>query len=184
MFMSAADSVAADSVNDPRFPIGRFQFPAQVAAEERGPWMDRLAAAPARLRAAALQLSERQLDTPYREGGWTAREVIHHVPDSHLNSYVRFKLALTEDEPVIKPYDEAAWAKLEDTRVTPVETSLALLEALHTRWVLLLRGLADAQWARTMRHPEMGLLRLDQVLALYAWHSDHHIAHVELIGRL
>lgn len=165
-------------MSDPRFPIGRFSYPASVSAEQRAAFLDRIAAVPARLRAAVSGLTDAQLDTPYREGGWTIRQVVHHVPDSHMNSYVRFKLALTEDEPTIKPYDEAAWALLPDTAATPVETSLALLEALHERWVTLLRGLSEEQWKRTMRHPVNGLLRLDQVLALYAWHGDHHIAHI------
>ncbi len=163
---------------DPRYPIGCFQFPQSVSATEREDFLLRLVGAPARLRVAVTGLSEKQLETPYREGGWTVRQVIHHVPDSHMNSYVRFKLALTENEPTIKPYDEAAWASLKDSAETPVETSLLLLESLHERWVTLLRGLTEEQWARTMRHPEIGLLRLDQVLALYAWHGDHHTAHI------
>ena len=166
---------------DPRYPIGPFNWPRTVSAEEREALMNRLASAPARLRAAVAALTDTQLDTPYREGGWSPRQVAHHVPDSHMNSYIRFKLALTEDEPLIKPYDEAAWATLGDTSATPVETSLTLLEALHSRWVTLLRGLNEAHWKRTMRHPVNGLLRLDQVLALYAWHGDHHIAHVTLV---
>jgi hypothetical protein len=165
-------------MNDPRFPIGRFEYPQSVSNEEREELMFRLATAPARLRTAVEELTEAQLDTPYREGGWTIRQVTHHLPDSHMNSYVRFKLALTEDKPTIKPYDEAAWALLGDTAATPVETSLVLLESLHARWVTLLRGLGDSQWKREMRHPQNGLLRLDQVLALYAWHGDHHIAHI------
>ncbi len=163
---------------DPRFPIGVFTMPRTVTPEERAACLTRIAALPARLRVAVAGLTESQLDTPYRSGGWTVRQVVHHLPDSHMNSYVRFKLALTEASPVIKPYDEAAWALLGDTRDTPVETSLAILEALHTRWVVLLRGLSEEQWGRTMRHPENGLLRLDQVLALYAWHGDHHVAHI------
>jgi hypothetical protein len=163
---------------DLRFPIGRFALPASVSVEERAELIARLASTPARLRAAVEGLTPRQLDTPYREGGWTVRQVIHHLPDSHMNSYVRFKLALTEDEPVIKPYDEAAWALLRDTAETPIETSLVLLEALHHRWVILLRSLTEEQWTRTMRHPENGLRRLDQVLAIYAWHGDHHLAHI------
>jgi hypothetical protein len=161
-----------------RYPIGRFEWPEHVTAEERTALLERLASAPARLRALVTGLTDRQLDTPYREGGWTVRQVIHHLPDSHMNSYVRFKLALTEEEPVIRPYDEAAWALLGDTTETPVSTSLALLETLHARWVILLRGLTEPQWARAMRHPQHGLLRLDHVLALYAWHGDHHIGHV------
>jgi hypothetical protein len=149
-----------------------------VSPAERDGLIARLAAAPARLRAAVTGLTDAQLDTPYREGGWTIRQVAHHLPDSHMNSYVRFKLALTENEPVIKPYDEAAWAMLPDTAATPVETSVVLLESLHARWVKLLRGLTEDQWQRCMRHPVNGLRRLDQVLALYAWHGDHHIAHI------
>lgn len=170
----------ADEVTkDPRFPIGRFKYPETVSAEEREEFLARLASTPARLRAAVAGLTDAQLDKPYRDGGWTIRQVVHHVPDSHMNSYVRFKLALTEDEPTIKPYDEAAWAVLGDTAGTPIETSLVLLESLHARWVALLRGLTEAQWKRNMRHPANGLLRLDRVLALYAWHGDHHIAHIK-----
>lgn len=165
-------------MSDPRYPIGRFAWPESVPAQERAALLERVASAPSRLRVLVTGLTDRQLNTPYREGGWTVRQVIHHLPDSHINSYVRFKLALTEDEPLIKPYDEAAWAMLSDTAETPVETSLVLLEALHARWVTLMRGLTEQQWARTMRHPENGLLRLDRVLALYAWHGDHHIAHI------
>ena len=168
----------SDLVERQRFPVGRFEWPTRVTAAEREALLERVAAAPGRLRALVRGLTERQLETPYREGGWTVRQVVHHLPDSHMNSYVRFKLALTEEEPTIKPYDEAAWALLNDTAGTPVETSLVLLEALHARWVTLLRGLTEQQWARTMRHPEIGLLRLDQVLALYAWHGDHHIGYV------
>jgi hypothetical protein len=165
-------------MSDARYPIGRFEWPKSVAEEERALLLERVAAAPGRLRTLVTGLTDRQLDTPYREGGWTVRQVVHHLPDSHMNSYVRFKLALTEEEPVIKPYDEAAWALLGDTKETPVSTSLVLLEALHVRWVTLMRGLTEQQWARAMRHPEHGLLRLDRVLALYAWHGDHHIGHV------
>ena len=175
MSIGTAETPAA---NDPRFPIGRFTWPESVSAQEREALVARLAAAPARLRAAVAGLSEAQLDTAYREGGWTIRQVVHHVPDSHMNSYVRFKLTLTEDEPTVKPYDEGGWAKLGDTIETPIETSLVLLESLHARWVTLLRGLTEEQWQRNFRHPVNGLLRLDQVLALYAWHGDHHIAHI------
>jgi hypothetical protein len=143
--------------------------------------MDEIAEAPAKLRAAVDGLTSAQLDTPYRDGGWTVRQVIHHVPESHMNAYIRFKLALTEDEPTVKPYDEAAWAKLGDIPSTPVETSLVLLESLHDRWTRLLRTLDEAAFARTFRHPELGAVRLDQYLALYAWHGRHHIGHVELV---
>ena len=133
---------------------------------------------PAKFRAAAEALTESQLDTPYRPGGWTARQVIHHVPDSHLNAYTRFKLALTEDEPVIKPYNEAAWAGLIDSATTPVQTSLTMLDALHDRWVRLLQAMSCDDFARAFRHPDLGLVRLEQNLALYAWHGRHHTAHL------
>ena len=130
------------------------------------------------MRAAVAGLTPEQLDTPYRPGGWTVRQVVHHVPDSHINSYVRFKLALTEEEPTIKPYDEARWAKLADTATTPVEVSLTLLDSLHSRWVPLLQSLTEADFARQFRHPELGMVRLDRNLALYAWHGKHHVAHI------
>jgi len=130
------------------------------------------------LRAAVAGLRPEQLDTPYRPGGWTVRQVVHHVPDSHMNSYMRFKLALTEDEPTIKPYDEKLWAELADTPATPVEVSLTLLESMHDRWVRLLRSLQDAHFERQFRHPELGVVRLDRNLALYAWHGKHHVAHI------
>ena len=123
-------------------------------------------------------LNEQQLDTPYRPDGWTVRQVVHHVADSHMNALTRFKLALTEEHPTIKPYDEAAWAKLEDTRTAPVETSLTLLDALHDRWVRVLRAMKTSDFARTLQHPESGDQNLDQVLALYDWHGRHHTAHV------
>ena len=130
------------------------------------------------MREAVAGLTEAQLDTPYRPGGWTVRQVVHHVPDSHINSYVRFKLALTEDAPVIKPYDEARWATLADATTTPIEVSLTLLESLHARWVRLLEGMTAAEFLRAFNHPESGVVRLDQNLALYSWHSRHHVAHI------
>jgi len=131
------------------------------------------------LRAAVTELTPAQLDTPYRDGGWTVRQVVHHVPDSHLNAYTRMKLALTEDEPVIKPYDEARWAELADVPATPIETSLTLLECLHRRWVLLLRSLGPKELSRRFRHPEHNRsIDLDEMLALYAWHGRHHVAHI------
>ena len=163
---------------DLRYPIGTFSFPESTTPAQRQQWIAEIAAAPANMRAAVAGLTSVQLDTPYRPGGWTVRTVVHHVPDSHLNSYVRFKLALTEDEPVIKPYDEAAWAMLPDSASTPIEVSLTMLETLHERWVGLLRSLTDADYTRTFRHPELGLVRLDQNLALYDWHSRHHVAHI------
>src|SRR5690242_7273859 len=130
--------------DDPRYPIGKFQWPASVSAGDRAHYIESLASAPARMREAVRGLNDNQLDTPYREGGWSVRQVVHHVPESHMNSYIRFKLALTEDEPVIKPYDEGAWAKTNEVADTPIETSLGLLECLHQRWVTLLRGMGES----------------------------------------
>lgn len=160
------------------FPIGKFTYGGPVADEQRKAFIEEIAETPARLRAAINGLSEKQLDTPYRPEGWTVRQVVHHVPDSHLNSYVRFKLALTEDNPTIKPYAEDRWAQLGDTQSTPVEVSLQLLESLHDRWVRLLRSLTPEQWKRTFRHPDMGEMTLDKTLALYVWHGKHHVAHI------
>ena len=140
--------------------------------------LDQIEEALARLRAAVKGLSEQQLDTPYRPDGWTVRQVLHHVPDSHMNAFIRFKLALTEDEPTIKPYHEELWADLGDVRGTPPEVSLVLLESLQQRWNCLLRSLKPADWKRTFRHPELGLMDLDTTLAMYAWHGRHHTAHV------
>jgi hypothetical protein len=165
-----------------QYPVGRFQPPESLSSADRLRLIDSVASAPARMRAAAAGLSTQELDTPYREGGWTARQVIHHVPESHMNAYIRFKLALTEVDPVIKPYDEAAWAKLNDVHEASVESSLALLEALHQRWVVLMLGMSDADWERKYIHPEFGASRtLAFTLALYAWHGDHHVAHVQSV---
>ncbi len=163
---------------DLRYPIGPFEWKDSPTEEERQRAIDDIAEAPARFRAAVKGLSSQQLDTPYRPGGWTVRQVVHHVPDSHLNAYIRFKLALTEDQPTIKPYDQERWAGLEDTRNTPVEVSLGLLETLHQRWVALLKSLRPQDFARTFRHPELGIVTLDKQLSLYAWHGRHHIAHI------
>jgi hypothetical protein len=166
------------STPDLRYPVGEFSFPDSVTEPELATFIDQIAEAPARLRSAVSGLSNTQLDTPYRPGGWTVRQLAHHVPDSHMNSYVRFRLALTEDDPVIKPYEESRWAELADARTLPVEPSLVLLESMHERWVPLLRSLSAAEWKRTFRHPALGLVRLDQNAALYAWHGRHHVAHV------
>lgn len=165
-------------MTDLRYPIGPFVTPAALTPSERAAAIERIAAAPAALRRALAGLGPAQLDTPYRDGGWTVRQVVHHVPDSHLNAYIRFKLGLTEEQPTIKPYDQERWARLSDVAAVPVDVSLTLLEALHVRWVALLRGMSAADFARTFVHPEMGTLRLDQTLALYAWHGEHHTAHV------
>lgn len=165
-------------MNDVRYPIGKPDVKLQYTPKEREKLIDEIAAAPSRLRDAAAGLSASQLGTPYRDGGWSVRQVVHHVPDSHLNAYIRTKLALTEHEPTIKPYDEAAWAALDDSRTTPVETSLAFLERLHERWVNLLRSMSDADFAKTFRHPEHGVRTIDWMVGLYAWHGRHHTAHI------
>lgn len=170
-------------MDDLRYPVGEFHFPDAINPEELNTFVDQIAEAPARLRAAIAGLSDSQLDTPYRPGGWTVRQVAHHVPDSHINSYVRFRLALTEDAPVIKPYEESRWAELHDARTLPVEASLVLLESLHARWVPLLRSLSDSDWKRTFRHPELGLVSLEKNAALYAWHGRHHVAHITALGK-
>jgi uncharacterized damage-inducible protein DinB len=165
-------------MTDLRFPVGKFHFEGPLTEPQKQASLDEIARTPAKLRAAVKGLSEAQLDTPYRPGGWTVRQVVHHLPDSHMNSYVRFKLALTESEPTIKPYAEDRWAELADSKSTPVEVSLTLLESLHDRWAHLLRSLSPEDWKRTFRHPEMGAMTLEKTLALYAWHGRHHVAHI------
>jgi hypothetical protein len=169
---------------DLRYPIGKFQWPATVTPAEREQAVQEIEAAPALLRQAVAGLSEVQLETPYRPEGWTVRQLVHHVADSHMNSYIRFRLALTENEPAIKPYDEKLWAKLPDAASAPLEISFQLLEGLHRRWVLLLRSFQEADWARTFKHPEMGnTIRLDGTAMLYSWHSRHHTAHITSLRR-
>jgi uncharacterized damage-inducible protein DinB len=163
---------------DARYPIGKFSFEAPLSDDQRIKFLEDIEQAPARLKAAVKGLSAQQLDTPYREGGWTVRQVVHHVPDSHLNSYIRFKLALTEEEPTIRPYMEDRWAELPEAKTAPIELSLSLLEDLHKRWMLMLRAIQPAEWKRTFRHPEIGPMTLEKNLALYAWHGRHHVAHV------
>lgn len=160
------------------FPIGKFTYSGPASEEQKSVFIDEIAQTPARLKTAVAGLSNTQLDTPYRPAGWTVRQVVHHVPDSHLNAYVRFKLALTEDNPTIKPYAEDRWADLSDTQSTPIEVSLTLLESLHDRWVRLLRSLTPEQWKRTFRHPELGEMTLEKTVAMYAWHGKHHVAHI------
>jgi hypothetical protein len=149
-----------------------------VSLEQRRQWIADIAETPKNLRAAIAGLNDARLNTPYREGGWTARQVVHHVPESHMNAYIRFKLALTEDDPVVKPYDEAAWAKLPDVADTPLEVSLTILDSLHDRLVRVLQLMSEQDWKRTFRHPEMGPVKLEGNLALYAWHGKHHVAHI------
>jgi len=167
-----------------RFPIGPPQLPnAPLTAAERAVYLQQLAELPAQLTAAARQVGGERLQLPYRPGGWTGRQVIHHVADSHLNAYVRFRLALTEDNPTIKPYEEAAWAELPDVAAAPITVSLALLDSLHTRWLALLHHLTDTQWQRTFYHPgNQKTATLDQTLALYAWHGRHHLGHLQLLA--
>jgi uncharacterized damage-inducible protein DinB len=165
-------------MSDLRYPIGKFHFDGPLTERHKQTSLDDIANAPANLRAAVKGLSEAQLDTPYRPEGWTVRQVVHHVPDSHMNAYIRFKLALTEEEPTIKPYAEDRWAKLADTKSTPIEVSLTMLDSLHDRWVRLLRSLISEDWKRAFRHPELGAMTLEKTLALYAWHGRHHVAHV------
>jgi uncharacterized damage-inducible protein DinB len=163
---------------DPRYPVGKYQMPSDVSPAKRVDAIQEIAAAPQKMRAAVNGLTDAQLETPYREGGWTVRQVVHHLADSHMNAYIRWRLALTETEPTIKPYEEAAWARLEDAAHAPVEVSLKLLEPLHERWVGLLQSVKPEEFARTFRHPEHGVRSLDWMLFLYAWHGNHHTAHV------
>ena len=165
-------------MTDPRYPTGMFLPPDQPTRESRALAIATIAETPQQMRDAVQGLDEDQLDTPYREGGWTLRQVVHHVPDSHLNAYIRLKLALTEPTPVIKPYDEAAWANLVDTTAVPIDVSLNLLDAVHKRFVALLRAMKDDDFRREYVHPETGRHPLDHLLALYAWHGPHHVAHI------
>jgi hypothetical protein len=163
---------------DLRYPIGKFHYDGPPNDEQKRQFIDEIARTPENVKSAINGLAPIQLDTPYRPGGWTVRQVVHHLPDSHMNSYVRFKLALTEDDPIIKPYAEDRWAELGDSEATPIEASLALLDSLHARWVVLLRSLTPEQWKRNFRHPELGPMSLEKNLALYAWHGRHHVAHI------
>ena len=162
------------------YPVGRFDRTAQWTADSRRAAIEDIAALPANLRRAVAGLDDRRLDTAYRPGGWTVRQLVHHVADSHMNGYIRLKLALTEENPTIKPYDQDAWAALPDSRL-PIEPSLAILDAVHERWTVLWRSLGDEAFARVFTHPEMGPLALDTHLHLYAWHSRHHTAHVTAV---
>jgi len=164
--------------SDLRYPIGELPPPSAVNSVDRASAIDVIAALPDEIRHAVRNLSSSQLDTPYRPGGWTVRQVVHHMADSHLNAYVRMKLALTEETPTISPYDEKIWASLPDSTL-PVEISLNLLDSLHARWAALYRSLAPADFSRTFRHPELdGLQTLDRQLQSYSWHSRHHVAHI------
>jgi uncharacterized damage-inducible protein DinB len=163
---------------DPRYPVGKFEMPTGITPALRQTAIEEIAGTPAKVRSAVSGLTDAQLETPYREGGWTVRQVVHHVADSHMNAYVRLRLALTETEPTIKAYQEADWARLEDAQHAPVEISLKLLEPLHDRWVRLLRTVTPEQYARPLRHSESGLKNVEWLLFLYAWHGRHHTAHI------
>lgn len=165
-------------MTDLRYPIGKYE-PVPYAAPEKQAWLNELKRLPDQLEMAVQNLDEQQLDTPYREGGWTVRQVVHHLADSHMNAFARFRLGLTENNPVIKPYDENAWAALADVRTVPINVSLTLLHALHLRMVATLRDLTDEQWQRTVFHPEhQRELSLWYLLGMYAWHGKHHVAHI------
>lgn len=172
---STADITAGDEL---RYPVGRYRSPAKPDANLRSEWIQEIERLPQNLRRATDGLDDRQLDTPYRPGGWTVRQVAHHLADSHLNSYTRFRLAVTEDNPRIKTYEEAAWAELADAKSAPIDLSLTLLEALHARWVLLLLSFSEVQWTRRIVHPEWGELNVEELLAQYEWHCRHHLAHI------
>ncbi len=165
-------------MSDMRFPLGKFSRDPNVDAAKRAALIGHIAEAPARLAAAVHGLDDAQLDTPYRPDGWTVRQVAHHVPDSHMNAYIRCKLAVTEDNPPAKTYEEAAWAELADARTMPVTPSITLLRVLHERWVVWLRSLDEAAYARTCQHPQWGRMTVDDLIQLYAWHGRHHAAHV------
>lgn len=173
-------------IMDMRYPIGKFTFEGEVSQAQRASWIRDIEELPAKLREAVQGLSEDQLDLPYRDGGWTIRQVVHHVADSHMNSYIRFKLALTEENPAIKPYYEDRWANLQDSLTGDIEPSLSLLEALHKRWVIVLNSMSESDYERTFYHPESKKTsRLDYTLGIYAWHGKHHTAHItSLRGRL
>lgn len=168
----------APALSDPRYPVGKFSYTSTLTPAQRAQAIKDIAATPGNMRKAIKGFSKKQLDTPYRDGGWSVRQVVHHVPESHMNAYIRFKLALTEDTPTIKPYKENEWSQTADVSKTPVATSLDLLESLHARWVILLKGLSNADFERKLNHPENGIMTLDKVLALYAWHGKHHAAHI------
>ena len=166
---------------DARYPVGRFD------PEDATPLpaiIDQIGALPSDLRKAVARLTRKQLETPYRDGGWTARQVIHHLADSHLNCYARFRLALTEERPTIKAYDEKLWAELPDAKAGPIDASIALIEGMHARWVALMRSMTPEQFARTFVHPERGEMALERTARLYAWHCRHHLAHIDLAASL
>lgn len=165
-------------MNELRYPIGQFEHDGAITRDDLAGWIDEIAALPAAMRTAVSGLSDAQLDTPYRPEGWTIRQVVHHVPESHMNSYIRFKWTLTEDEPAIKAYYEDRWGELADGKTAPTEPSLQLLDAVHARWVVLLRSMTPEQFQRSFIHPESGKSQLDRALGMYVWHGKHHVAHI------
>lgn len=165
-------------MSDLRYPVGKFSYDSEVTDGKRRAWIRNIAEAPSALRAAVSDLTQSQLDQPYRPGGWTVRQVVHHVADSHVNAYIRFKWALTEENPTIKAYKQDAWASLADTSLTPVSVSLDALDAIHKRLVLLLESLKEEDWARPLVHPDSGPMTLNTLVQLYAWHGRHHVAHI------
>jgi uncharacterized damage-inducible protein DinB len=160
------------------YPSGKFQYKGVADAAQREEFIATLANIPSELKKAVQGLSEEQLDTPYREGGWTLRQVVHHIADSSVNGYIRFKLAATEENPTIRPYNENRWSELPDAHYADIVPSIILTEALYKRWILFLRNLTEADFARTFMHPESGTNTLDKTLALYVWHGQHHLAHI------
>lgn len=170
--------------DDLRYPIGRFIMPTRPLNEaERAIAIDTIAEAPTYFRAVVSGLTDLQLDTQYRPDGWTIRQIVHHMPDSHMHAYIRFKLALTEKHPTVMPYNEAVWAKLQDSFSTPIMTSITTLDGIHDRWVLLISAMRPSEFSRTLHHPETGDMTLDQMIALYAWHGQHHYAHISQLRK-
>ena len=165
-------------IQDPKYPIGKFQWEENLTGARRKELIDQIAGTPVQFRAAVKGFTEAQFDTPYREGGWTVRQLVHHVADSHMNAYIRFKLALTEDEPTIKTYEQERWAETIDSRTASPEVSLSLIDGIHHRWAMLLRAMSTTDFARKFNHPEHGKMRLERLLGLYAWHGRHHTAHI------
>ena len=170
-------------MDDLRYPIGPFRFTPPATPETRRADIVSIAGLPARLREAVVDLDEQQLSTPYRPEGWTVRQLVHHVADSHINAYTRFRLAMTEEQPTVRPYDEKSWAQLEDAREAPIEISLTLLDRLHDRWVRLLDSLRPDDFARTVLHPENGVMSVDHLVQSYSWHGRHHVAHITSLRR-
>ncbi|MCU0453362.1 MAG: putative metal-dependent hydrolase [Bacteroidetes bacterium] len=172
------------STLDPRYPVGKFAPKDTISQDERTALIRQIEEAPERLAQAVAGLTEIQLDTPYRDGGWTVRQVVHHLADSHMNAYIRFRLAVTEDNPTVKPYNEKRWSELIDSRTAPIDLSISIIEALHARWAMMLESFTSADFERRVQHPENGPMDVDRLLQLYAWHGRHHCAHVTELRRV